>query len=202
MAQHCTPAPSAAARHAGTAGHVRHAQARRRRGVSAVEMLCVLAVLLVLLGSAMPLFDDLRLGQRLQAAAALLETDIQHARSAAASSGRSLRLVVQSLPAGGSCYMLHDGAADACTCSSDGQARCDPGVQLLRSEGLAAETGVRLAGLNQPLVFDGRKGTVTPTATLRLSADDGRAIHQVVNIMGRVRSCAPAGSIGGLRACA
>lgn len=200
MAQHRIP--TVAARRAATAGQAPHARPRQARGVSAVEMLCVLAVLVVLLGGALPLFDGLRLGQRLQAAAALLETDIQHARSAAASGSRSLRLVVQALPGGGSCYMLHDGPADACACSSDGQARCEPGVQLLRSEGQAADAGVRLAALNQPLVFDGRKGTVTPTATLRLTANDGRAIHQVVNIMGRVRSCAPAGSIGGLRSCA
>ena len=74
-------------------------------------------------------------------------------------------------------------------------------MQLLRSEGLPANSGVLLTGLQRPVVFDGRKGTVTPTATLRLTARDGRAIHQVVNIMGRVRSCSPAGAVGGLRAC-
>ena len=41
------------------------------------------------------------------------------------------------------------------------------------------------------------KGTVTPTATLRVEARDGRAIHQVVNLLGRVRSCSPQGRIAG-----
>lgn len=171
------------------------------RGMSLVEALCVLTILLVLLGGALPMVSELRLGQRLHSAAALLETDIHLARSTAVRSGRTVRLVVQSLPSGGSCYMLHDGAGDACTCNDSGHARCDAGVQLLRSESQPAATGVVLGALARPLVFDGRKGTVTPTATLRLTARDGRAIHQVVNIMGRVRSCTPAASVGGLRPC-
>jgi type IV fimbrial biogenesis protein FimT len=166
-----------------------------------IELLVTLAMALVLLGGALPMFNELRTGQRLQAVAALLETDIHYARSTAIRSGQPVRLVVQAPTSGGSCYMMHDGPADACTCSADGQARCEPGVQLLRTEGQPAAEGVVLAALTRPLIFDGRKGTVTPTATLRLSASDGRTIHQVVNIMGRVRSCAPGGLIGGLRPC-
>lgn len=179
----------------------RHRAGRPARGLSLVELLCALAILLVLLGGALPMVSDLRLGQRLQAMAALLETDIHLARSTAIRSGQPVRLVVQALPSGGSCYMLHDGAGDACTCSDDGQARCEAGVQLLRSEGQPASAGVVLAALARPVVFDGRKGTVTPTATLRLAARDGRTIHQVVNIMGRVRSCTPGAGVGGLRPC-
>jgi len=172
-----------------------------RRGLSMVELLCALAIGLTLLGGAVPMLSELRLGQRLQASAALLETDIHLARSAAILSGQPVRLVVQAPASGGSCYMLHNGRADACACTDNGQTRCDAGVRLLRSEGLPANSGVVLAALLHPVVFDGRKGTVTPTATLRLTARDGRAIHQVVNIMGRVRSCSPAGSMGGLRTC-
>jgi type IV fimbrial biogenesis protein FimT len=173
----------------------------RRRGLSLVEMLCSLTISALLLGSALPLLNDLRLGQRLQAAAALLETDIHYARSSAISTNQPVRLVVQSLQAGGSCYLLHTGASGACECTSLREARCDAGARLLRIEVLSPAAGVTLAGLAHPLVFDGRKATVTPTATLRLAARDGRAIHQVVNIMGRVRSCSPAGSVGGLRRC-
>ena len=173
----------------------------RRRGLSLVELLCTLAISALLLGGALPLLNDLRLGQRLQAAAALLETDIHFARSSAISTHQPVRLVVQALQAGGSCYLLHTGASGACECTSLQQARCDAGAQLLRIEVLPPAAGVTLAGLAHPLVFDGRKATVTPTATLRLASRDGRAIHQVVNIMGRVRSCSPAGSVGGLRPC-
>ncbi len=174
---------------------------RRRRGLSMVEVLGVLAISVLLLGGSVPMLNDLRQGQRLQAVAALLETDIHMARSTAISTGQPVRLVAQALAGGGSCYLLHMGAPDACDCGPEGQARCEAGTAPLRHEALPATSGVSLATLSRPLVFDGRKATVTPTATLRLTARDGRAIHQVVNIMGRVRSCSPGGSVGGLRAC-
>ena len=173
----------------------------RWRGLSLVELLCALAISALLLGGAVPLLQDLRQGQRLQAAAALLETDIHFARSSAISTGSQVRLVTRALQSGGSCYLLHTGAADACECIGQGEARCDAGARLLRIEVLQPAGGVTLAALAHPLVFDGRKATVTPTATLRLGSRDGRAIHQVVNIMGRVRSCSPAGTVGGLRTC-
>ncbi|MDH4392339.1 MAG: GspH/FimT family pseudopilin [Aquabacterium sp.] len=173
----------------------------RWRGLSMVELLCVLAIMALLLGGALPLLNDLRLGQRLQATAALLETDIHFARSSAISTNQPVRLVVQALQAGGSCYLLHTGTTGGCACTGQGEARCDAGSQLLRLEILPAAAGVTLVSLAHPLVFDGRKATVTPTATLRLQSLDGRAIHQVVHIMGRVRSCSPAGRVGGLRPC-
>jgi type IV fimbrial biogenesis protein FimT len=178
-----------------------HSRHGRICGLSVVELLCTLAIAAVLLGGAVPLLHSLQQGQRLQAAAALLETDIHLARSAAVLSGQSVRLVVRALPAGGSCYLLHTGAAGACGCTAQGAVQCTPDSRLLRHEVLAPASGVTLATLAHPLTFDGRKATVTPTATLRLASRDGRAIHQVVNIMGRVRSCSPAGSVGGLRPC-
>ena len=172
------------------------------RGLGLVEVLCVLGVMVLLLGATLPMVQELRQGQRLQAVASLLETDIHLARSIATSTGRPVRLVVQAWPTGGSCYLLLNGAGGSCTCTDQGEARCDGDLQPLRVEGQPAAQGVALAALSRPLVFDGRKATVTPTATLKVSARDGRSIHQVVNIMGRVRSCTPGGSVGGLRACA
>lgn len=172
-----------------------------QHGLTVLEVLCALAITVVLLGGAVPMANDLRQGQRLHATAALLETDIHFARSESIRTGQPVRLVVQAAAGGGSCYMLHDGKSDACECSASGQARCDAGVQLLRVEGQSVAHGVAIDALAKPLVFDGRKGTVTPTATLRVKARDGRTLHQVVNIMGRVRTCSPAGAVGGVRAC-
>ena len=174
---------------------------RAARGLSLVELLCALTIGVLLLGGTLPMLSDLRQGQRLQAVAALLETDIHLARSTAISTGQPVRLVVQAVEGGGSCYLLHAGAPDACSCGPQGLARCDAGITPLRHEALSATGGVALATLSRPLIFDGRKATVTPTATLRLTALDGRAIHQVVNIMGRVRSCSPGGLVRGLRPC-
>jgi type IV fimbrial biogenesis protein FimT len=54
---------------------------------------------------------------------------------------------------------------------------------------------------SKSLTFDPVKGTVTPTATLRVEARDGRAIHQIVNLLGRVRSCTPGGRVSDERSC-
>jgi type IV fimbrial biogenesis protein FimT len=45
------------------------------------------------------------------------------------------------------------------------------------------------------------RGTVTPTGTLRLRLPDGRAVHHVVNITGRARTCSPLGSMKGFAVC-
>ena len=50
-------------------------------------------------------------------------------------------------------------------------------------------------------VLDPLKGTVTPTSTMRVVGHDGREIHKVINIMGRVRTCSPGARVGGVPAC-
>jgi type IV fimbrial biogenesis protein FimT len=51
------------------------------------------------------------------------------------------------------------------------------------------------------MTFDPVKGTVTPTATLRVESKDGRALHQVVNLLGRIRTCSPGGKLPGEKTC-
>ena len=172
-----------------------------QRGLSLVEMLCSLAIMALLVGGALPMFNELRWSQALQSAASLLETDLHHARSLAVISGRPVRLSTQAPTAGGSCYIVHTGAAHACRCDGHGQAQCEAGAEMLRLVEQPVTAGIRLAPTERSIVFDGGKGTVTPTATLRLTDPDGRTIHQVVNIMGRVRTCAAVGKLGGLRPC-
>ena len=181
----------------------RHHAARRllAQGLSMVELLCALALSAVLMGGAVPMFQDLRTATTLHATASLLETDMQYARSMAIVSGQPVRLAVLATAGGGSCYLLYSGAANGCSCEAGGQSRCDAGSRLLRLEQQAAHSGVTLAPLARSILFDGNKGTVTPTATVQVLAADGRAIHQVINIMGRVRSCTPSGGVGGLPVC-
>lgn len=172
-----------------------------QRGLSLVELLCSLAIVALLVGGALPMFNELRWSQALQSAASLLETDLHHARSLAVISGRPVRLSIQAPASGGSCYVVHTGAAHACRCDGHGQAQCVAGAELLRLAEQPASAGIRLTPAERSILFDGGKGTVTPTATLKLTDPDGRTIHQVVNIMGRVRTCAAVGTLGGLRPC-
>lgn len=173
-----------------------------RRGLTMVDALCSLMLAMVLLAGVLPLFDEMRARVRLESLASLLETDIHFGRSTAISKGVSVRMAVQSLADGGSCYVMYTGPAQACTCSSAGQAQCEGDGRLLRVEAQAANADVTLAPLSRTLVFDAFKGTVTPTATVQLIARDGRSLHQVVNIMGRVRTCTPSGALPGVRRCA
>ena len=171
------------------------------RGLTLVELLCVLAISAVLLGGAWPMFLDLHARQALQSQAALLETDVHFARSQALSSGRAVRLSVQAVANGASCYVVHTGPAHACRCSGGGQAVCDVGSDLLRLAEQGGPSGIALAPVQRSVLFDPGKGTVTPTATLRLTDTQGRAIHQIINIMGRVRTCTLTAGLGGLRPC-
>jgi type IV fimbrial biogenesis protein FimT len=72
---------------------------------------------------------------------------------------------------------------------------------MLRAVSFAPQGMVQVRSASKSLTFDPVKGTVTPTATLRVEARDGRAIHQIVNLLGRVRSCSPQGRIAAESAC-
>lgn len=171
------------------------------RGLTLVEMLCCLAITGLLLAGALPALRDIRLSQALFSVAAELETDIQYARSLARTNDRTVRLAVQSTDDGGACYVVHSGPAGACTCDSGGVARCTGSAQALRVQPLPAAAGISVSTGSRSIVFDAGKGTVTPTATFVVSDRDGRAVHQVVNVLGRVRSCSPSG-LSSYRRCA
>jgi type IV fimbrial biogenesis protein FimT len=90
-----------------------------------------------------------------------------------------------------SCYVVHTGAAGDCDCSAAGAPVCAPAVEVLRVVRYDSETPLRMQSNSASIAFDPLQGTVTPTATVRVTARNGEAIHQIVNIMGRVRSCSP-----------
>lgn len=171
------------------------------RGLTLVELMCALCITGLLLAGALPALREFQLRQTLDSVAALLETDVQYARSLARASDRTVRLAVQATTDGGSCYVIHSGPASACRCDAGGAARCEGTAQLLRVQLVAASAGVRITTASRSIVFDAGKGTVTPTATFVVSDRDGRAVHQIVNVLGRTRSCTPNG-LTGYRHCA
>ena len=176
------------------------ATARRQRGVSLIETLMVLAVTAVSLGAALPGLEDMRLRRHFDGVAAQLETDLYMARGLAVSQDRNLRISFRA-DAAGSCYVVHTGPANACNCNADGTASCSNGEIAMRSVRLGLTDAVQLRSNVPSIVFDSAKGTSTPTGTLRLVSADQRAVHLVVNIMGRVRSCSPGSSVPGYKPC-
>jgi type IV fimbrial biogenesis protein FimT len=51
------------------------------------------------------------------------------------------------------------------------------------------------------MLYDPVRGTTSPTATIAVGAPESAGLRHVVNILGRVRTCAPAGGLRGYRAC-
>lgn len=178
-----------------------HAVSRRRqRGLTMIEILCTLGVMATTLGIATPGMKTWQLRQALLASAAELETDIHYARSEAVARQQTVRFETQALGAG-TCYVVHTGDAHDCTCKGNSQVQCSGNAQVLRVVEHRAGGAVKLAATGVSLAFDAQRGTVTPTATLELADSQGRSIRQIVNIMGRVRSCSPQGKSTGITLC-
>lgn len=165
------------------------------RGLTLLEALVALAIMLIVLGSALPHFGRTAERRQLEGVAAQLATDIQHARSLAVARASGQRISFRAFAAG-SCYVVHDGPANACQCNAAGQAQCTAPTQVHRMVFLPAQGPVRLQANVGSIQFHPSLGTSTPTGTLRLVARSGQAVHQIVNIMGRTRACSPNGVPG------
>lgn len=173
---------------------------RRQRGITLVEACVVVAITAVLASTAAPSFRGLIDTRRLERAATALATDIQFVRTEAVARNQPLRLSLHAMAQGG-CYVIHTGAAALCTCQPAGPAQCIGGAQEVRTVLLPGTDRVRLQANVGSLLFDPLHGTSTPTGTLRLLGTEARAVHHVVNVMGRVRSCSPLAAMPGYRAC-
>lgn len=171
-----------------------------QRGVTLIEACIVLAVTAIVAGSAAPGMQSLIDARRLDGAATQLATDIQFIRTAAVARNEALRLSFHAAPSG-SCYVIHTGNADQCSCVASGPAQCSGDAQQIKTVTVAAGDRVTLQTNVASVLFDPVHGTSTPTGTLRVIGANDRAIHHVINVMGRVRSCSPQAAVPGYRAC-
>lgn len=170
------------------------------RGITLVETAVAVAVLATLIGTAAPGLRDTLDIRRLDGAATGLATDLQLVRTEAVARQQPVRISFHQVP-GASCWVVHTGLAAQCDCSADGPAACSGGAREIKTVRLPVGERVSLHANMGSIVFDPLHGTGTPTGTLRLVGTRGRAVHHVVNVMGRVRSCSPAGAMPGYRAC-
>lgn len=173
---------------------------RRQRGVTLIEACTVVAIAGAVIGTAVPGLQGLLESRRLGGAAAQLATDIQFVRTEAVVRNRAVRLSFHA-NADSSCYVVHTGAAAQCSCESRGPAVCSGGAQEIKTVHWAAAERISLHANVGSVLFDPLHGTSTPTGTLRVIGAQGREVHHVINIMGRVRSCSPLGAMPGYRAC-
>ncbi len=165
-------------------------------GLTLVEAAVVVAIVATAATVAVPSLQRLVEQRRLDGAASQLAAALQLARNESIARNRVVRFAHDEANA---CYLLHTGPIGSCRCTPQGGGECGAGAALIRSVGGA--TGVAVQSNAASLAFDPLHGTVTPAATWRLTARDGRAIHHVVNVMGRVRSCSPDAAVPGYRAC-
>jgi type IV fimbrial biogenesis protein FimT len=172
---------------------------QRQAGVSLIESATVTAVAALLVGTALPSFDEMRQRQQLKSVAAQLETDLHLARSEAVARAQSVRVRFAHSSAG-SCYVIHTGSTDACSCGTGQEAQCTGVGEIVRSVQISTASGLQLQANSNSIQFSPDLGTVTPTGTLRLSTA-ALQINLVVNVMGRTRSCSAGGSLAGLPAC-
>ena len=171
-----------------------------QRGITLVEACIVLAVTAVVATTAAPGMRGLIDTRRLDGTATQLATDLQLIRSEAIARNQPLRLSLH-VRATGSCYVIHSGAADQCTCAATGPAQCSGDAVEVKTVTIAGTDRVALQANVASLLFDPLHGTASPTGTLRVTGTGGRAVHHIVNVMGRVRSCSPLAAMPGYRAC-
>jgi type IV fimbrial biogenesis protein FimT len=173
----------------------------QQRGVTLIEACVVLAVTGVAAGAAVPGLQQQIDARRLDGAATRLVTDLQFVRTEAVARNEAVRVAFESGAAGNACYVIHTGAAGACTCGGASASACSGDALALKTVPLPAAERIALESNVASVLFDPVHGTSSPTGTVRLTGPRERAVHHVINVMGRVRSCSPRAVVPGYRAC-
>ncbi|MFN7723964.1 MAG: Tfp pilus assembly protein FimT/FimU [Rubrivivax sp.] len=170
---------------------------RRSRGLTLIETCTVMAVGCTLLGLAAPNLKTFSERRELEAVSAQMRTNLAHARSLAAAQG----LNVQVQFSGPRCVVTYIGPTTSCQCNGSGQALCVAPVNVLHVMHQPQGSRVSWQSNSTHLTLDAAKGTVTPTATVRITSQSGLELRNVVNLMGRVRQCAATAGLAGYPAC-
>lgn len=170
----------------------------RQHGLTLVETAVAVGLAAITAALAAPNLQGLLDLRRLDGAATQLAADLHLARSEALARNQPVRL---SWNAAEACYLVHTGSVADCRCSTTGSPVCTNAAIALRHVAWTAADRLLLQSNTASILFDPLHGTASPSATLRVTGADGRAIHHVVNVMGRVRSCSPLAAVPGHTAC-
>ncbi len=172
---------------------------RLQRGVTLIESAVALTIGAIALSTVAPSFQGLVARKRLEGVAAQLATDLQFVRTESVARNMPVRISFFA-DGNGSCYLIHTGAKAQCSCASAQTASCSGGAERIKAVYLPGAEGVAAQASTGSILFDPLHGTSTPAGTARVTGTPG-AVHHIVNVMGRVRSCSPAPALPGYRAC-
>jgi prepilin-type N-terminal cleavage/methylation domain-containing protein len=151
-------------------------------GVTLIEVMITLAIMVVLLGVVVPSMARMLERQRVQGAAEQAVMDLHQARSESLSRQESVFLSTSVASGTGSCYVISVGNRGGCRCNSDGIATCDADSAALKTVGFPANHPVQL--LESPastVVIDSLRGLSTSTGTYRFGSPDGLRMKLVMS---------------------
>lgn len=176
-----------------------------RRGLTLVELMIALAIVGLLLTLAAPSFYNYILMQRLKGVSQQLVTDLQFARSEAASRNEFVR-VRFSESATQTCYAIFTGPADN-SCSCLNATPCPAGSNEIKTVRLPSNQRVLVTAVSIPRMmrFEPANGAMaTPAVDLTglpaqafvidVFIDASRRLRTEIQRSGRPSVCVPAGS--------
>jgi type IV fimbrial biogenesis protein FimT len=173
----------------------------REKGLSLIEICMASSVVSILTCMTLPSFQSMLALRQLEGVANELWHDLQYVRASAISLNQNIQFQLQTHPSGINCYVIHTGNSGDCICQTTPlRAVCNPGSRALKTVILPISR-IQLSATRHRLSWSSNRGTVSPSATFRISSADGRSIVHVINIHGRVRTCSPDGRVKGIPRC-
>jgi len=176
-----------------------HKHPDSQHGVTLIEAAVAMAIAAIAISTTAPSLQGLVARKRLEGVATQLATDLQYLRTETVSRNEPVRISFHADP-GGSCYVIHTGAKSQCSCIGPAPATCSGNAEQIKTVYLPAAGQIAVQATAGSILFEPVHGTSTPAGTARVVGTQG-AIHHVVNVMGRVRSCSPEPALPGYRNC-
>lgn len=159
-----------------------------QRGLTMLELVIAIAVLVVLGALAVPSLSMRLDQQRLGSAAEALVADVNEARFEAARQGRAMHVV------------MHEGAAWCWAVATDAQCPCGQRQACeLRSATPRDHAGVQLVQAASVQLLP--TGRVDNTSSATLESRRGARLRVDVQLLGRTQICSPGGAAGRYPAC-
>lgn len=174
---------------------------RAQGGFTLVEATTTIGITLSALLAAASGFGGQMQKRHTEGVAAELAADLQFVRTEAVMRNRGVRVSFGSDGAGTRCYVIHTGAAGDCSCSGTAQASCTSDALEIKTVNFPGDGRTVVQANVASMYYDPARATVSPTATIRVIGTDGRELRHIVNILGRVRSCAASGQWHGHAPC-